>query len=207
MPISTPPKFKILVANLAASGDPSVIGGNPVKLRTGFELQQVVLPNGTARIGGPIQAQPVVDATHYTVAIQVLSALYWDPAVTPPGPFYFKEEVQCFTQYPVASESFGVGIGSGGGPVGTVATELATYLNTLDRVSAVAIADTVYINSSRPDETIPVKASNDMAVLLGGTMFRVLGPGGVVLTGTANQRQTFFIFKAVKTQAPPTILP
>ena len=63
MRFAAPPQFKILVANLAGSSDPSRgPAGNPVKLRTGFVLQQMVLPDGTARTNGPTQAIPPVDA-------------------------------------------------------------------------------------------------------------------------------------------------
>lgn len=209
MNVSTPPKFKILVANLEGGSDPSRgPAGNPVKIRTGFVLQQIALPDGTNRVGGPVQAPPPVDAANYTASIQVLSSDYWDPTVAPPGPFYFQEEVRAFDQYAVAASDFGVGNGSGAGPVNTVASTLSNAINlTVEGVSATAVADTVYMTSSRTDATFPVQATNDMSTLLGSLVFAVSGPGGVVLSGAGHQRASFYIFKPVKTQLPPTILP
>lgn len=208
MPTVTPPKFKILVANLAASGDPSRgVEGNPVKTRTGFVLQTVVCANGTTRIGGPVQTPPVPSSSNYTVAIQVLAPDYWDPTVAAPPPFLTTEEVQIGAQYFTASEDFGVGLGSGTGPTSAIATSLALAVNTVEGVRAVATGDTVYITSRRSDGLLPVKASNDMGVVLGAYTFSVIGPGGVVLTTAPQDRVTYYVVKPFKTQAPPTILP
>lgn len=208
MRFAAPPKFKILVANLAGSSDPSRgPSGNPEKLRTGFVLQQMVLQDGTARTNGPTQVIPAVDATHYTAAIKVLSARYWDSTVAPPGPFYYQEECRVFDQYPMAGVDFGVGNGSLAGPVNTIATKLALWVNdSVEGVTAVAVGDTAYMTSSRADARLPVQATNDMSTLLGGLIFRVVGPNGEVLSGTGHQRANFYVAKPVKTQEPPTIL-
>lgn len=208
MRFAAPPKFKILVANLAGSSDPSRgPSGNPEKLRTGFVLQQMVLQDGTARTNGPTQVIPAVDATHYTAAIKVLSARYWDSTVAPPGPFYYQEECRVFDQYPMAGVDFGVGNGSLAGPVNTIATTLALWVNdSVEGVTAVAVGDTAYMTSSRADARLPVQATNDMSTLLGGLIFRVVGPNGEVLSGTGHQRASFYVAKPVKTQEPPTIL-
>lgn len=53
--ITAPAKFKILVANLEGSGDPSQ-GRNPTKLRTGFEMQvlsEVAREANESRVGDP----------------------------------------------------------------------------------------------------------------------------------------------------------
>lgn len=205
---STQPKFKVLVAHFAGGSDPSRgPAGNPVPIRTGFILQQVTLENGTGRVGGPIQHQPTVDATHYQAAIQVLSNTYWDPTVAPPGPFYTKEEVQVFDRYFVAGDDFGIGMGSGAGAVNDIATSLAASINTVDGVSAVAILDTVYISSDRFSQDMAVSASNDTAVLLAGYVFDVLGASGVVLTSPPQDRRPFYLIKTVKCQSAPVILP
>ena len=203
-----PPKFKILVANLAGSSDPSKgPAGNPVKLRTGFELQQVVTRNGTTRVNGPTATIPAVDATNYTAAIKVLSARYWDPTVTAPGPFYYQEECRVFDQYPMAAVDFGVGNGSLAGPVNTIAANLATWVNlSVEGVEATSVGDTTYMTSHRADARFPVQATNDMSTILGGLIFRVVGPGGVVLSGTGHQRATFYVVKPAKTQGPPSLL-
>lgn len=208
MRFAAPPKFKILVANLAGSSDPSRgPSGNPEKLRTGFVLQQMVLPDGTARTNGPTQVVPPVDATHHTAAITVLAPDYWDATVAPPGPFYYQEECRMFDQYPMAGVDFGVGNGSGAGTVANVATKLALWVNeSVEGVTALAVGDTAYLTSSRADARFPVQATNDMSTLLGGLTFRVVGPNGETLSGTGHQRASFYVVKPVKTQEPPTIL-
>lgn len=53
--ITAPSKFKVLVANLEGSGDPSR-GRNPVKLRTGFQLQvftEIPRESNETRVGDP----------------------------------------------------------------------------------------------------------------------------------------------------------
>lgn len=208
MPLSAPPKFKILVANLAGGSDPSRgTSGNPVKLRTGFQLQMVTLPNGTGRVAGPIQAHLPPTALNHTAAIQVVSATYWDPTVDPPPQFYQEEEVQIFDQYLVASEEFGVGLGSGVGPVNGIATSLATAISSIDGMSASSVGDTVYITSNGPSAELPIKASNDTATLLSGYMFSVLGPSGEVLTSAPQDRKTYYVVRLRKFQSPPVSLP
>jgi len=206
----TPPKFKILVANLAHGSDPSLnSGGNPVKLRTGFVLQQVITVDGNVRTGGPVQQPPPVSAVNYTAAIQVLSPTYWDPTVAPPGPFYYQEEVRVFDQYPLAGVDFGLGLGSGTGPVAAVATSLAAWINaSVDGVLATSVGDIVYLTSLRSDAFLPVQATNDMSVLLaGGKVFSVKDSAGNVLNPATRERANLFVPKVVKTQSPPVILP
>jgi hypothetical protein len=209
MRVAAPPKFKVLVANLSGSSDPARnTGGNPVKLRTGFVLQMLHAPDGTMRVNGPTQQPPPVSATDKTAAIQVLSAGYWDPTVAPPGPFYYQEEVRCFDQYSVAASDFGVGNGSGAGPVNTIASNLASWINiSVDGVDALAVADTVYLSTNRVWERFPVQATNDMSVLLGGVIFAVKDTTGTTLNTATKRRATFYIPKAVKSQAAPVILP
>lgn len=209
MRLSAPPKFKILVANLAHGSDPSLnSGGNPVKLRTGFVLQQMVTPDGNVRTNGPTQQPPPVSALDHTAAIQVVAPDYWDPTVTAPGPFFYQEEVRCYDQYPLAAVDFGVGNGSGAGPTAAVATTLADWLNqSVAGVDALAVGDTVYLSALRVDANLPVQGTSDMAVLLGGAVvFTVKDNLGNTLNPPGSLRATCFVPKAVKSQAPPTIL-
>lgn len=196
---SAPPKFTVLVAHFDGTSE------RPI--RSGFVLQQVRLANGVGRVGGPLQSQPTVDATHYQAAIKVLSPTFWDPSVAAPPPFYAKEEIQIFDEYFVAGEEFGAGHGSAAGTVDQIASQLATSINTIEGVSAVAVTDTVYIASHRFDGSMAVKASNDTAVQLAGYVFRVLGASGVVLTTPPVDRRTFYVVKTVKSQSSPVILP
>ena len=209
MRVAAPPKFKVLVANLAGSSDPARnTGGNPVKIRTGFVLQTLHTPSGNVRTGGPTQQPPPVGVANHTASIQVLGANYWDPTVAPPGPFYYQEECRAYDQYPLAATDFGVGNGSGAGPVNTIASTLADWVNySVQGVDAVAVADTVYLSALRTDPTLPVQAANDMSALLGGLSFAVRDSAGTILNVAGKRRASFFLPKAVKTQAPPTILP
>lgn len=204
---STPPKFKVLVAHHGASDPSRGTAGNPVSIRSAFELQQVVLANGTGRIAGPIQRQPVPSAGAYQAAIKVLQNTYWDPTVDVPPEFYIKEEVQVFDQYLVAGVDFGAGLGSGGGTVDDIAISLAQAINGIEGVRAVAVTDTVYITSHRLDALMAVGASNDTAVELTGYVFQVLGAAGVVLTTPPIDHKTYYVIKQVKSQSAPIILP
>lgn len=206
MRYATPPQFKILVANLAGSGDPSLgPAGNAVKVRTGFVLQQVLLPDGTGRVGGPVQQPAAPAAGAYDAAIKVVAPDYWDPTVAAPPPFLAQEEVVVGADVSVAGESFGVGNGSGTGPVAAVATSLSAALNRVPGFAAAHLADTVYVTSYMLGESFPVTASNDLAVIAGTTLFRVYGPGGVLLTG-ATARPVFAMYKHTKSQSAPIIL-
>ncbi len=203
MPFCTPPKFRILVANMSSPGEPSM-GINPTVTRMGFELQQIVdTSKGMARVAGPVNAIPAPSAGSYTVAITVLRPDFWDPAVAAPGPFYTKEEVQIGDSYFLASEEFGAGMGSGAGTEADIATSLAAAIDRMDDIRAASVGPTVYVTSSRPDGLLAVKASNDTAVLLGGYDFRVIAPGAITLTTAPIQRKTYYLVKPVKTQTPP----
>jgi hypothetical protein len=205
---SFPPKFKVLVAALTGASDPSRgTAGNPVVARTGFTLQQATLENGTSRINGPSVAIPAPTALAHTAAIKVTAPDYWDPIAIPPPPFYPTEEVLAFNQYLTAGEEFGSGLGGGVGPVATIATALAASLDNILGIEAVAIADTVYITSLRSEETLPIKATDDMSIVLGAVSFEVYGPGAVLLSVSPNYRQTFFVTKTSKSQSAPISLP
>ena len=209
MRVAAPPKFKVLVANLAGSSDPSLnTGGNPVKLRTGFVLQMLHTPGGVVRPNGPTQQPPAVSAGANMARIVVTSARSWDPTVTVPGPFYYQEELRAFDQYPLAATDFGVGEGSNTGPVNTIASEIASWFNaSVAGVSAVSVAATVYLTTNRVDALFPVQATNDMSVLLGGLIFTLQDGAGNTLNVAGQRRRSFYIPKTVKSQSAPTILP
>lgn len=209
MRVAAPPKFKVLVANLAGSSDPARnTGGNPVKLRTGLVLQTLHTPSGVVRTNGPTQQPPPVSAIDNMARIVVTSARYWDPTVTAPGPFYYQEELRAFDQYPQAATDFGVGEGSNTGPVNTVASEIASWFNSsVAGVSAVAVANTVYMSTNRVDALFPVQATNDMSTLLGGLIFTLQDSTGTTLNVAGSRRRSFYLPKTVKSQAAPTILP
>jgi hypothetical protein len=167
----------------------------------------MVLENGMTRIGGPTVVIPPPSALAHTVAIEVGIGEYWDPAVTPPGPFLYKEEVALFDRYITASEEFGAGLGSGTGPAATIATQLAASLNVYPGIEAAAVGNSVYITSLRPDATLPIKATCDESIFFGAPPFVVYAFNGVLMSVGPEYRQTFFITKSVKTQSPPVSLP
>lgn len=210
---TAPPKFKILVANLAGSSDPSRnSGGNPVKLRTGFVLQQMVLEDGTKRIEGPTQSPPTISAaaTDHTVSIQVANPTYWDPTATPPGPFYYQEEVRVYDQYPLAGTDFGIGFGSNTGPAVAVAISLANWLDiVLTNAQVLVGADTVYLSPMDVEPLFPVQATSDQYILQGlpGPVFNIRDNLGNLLNSPTNLRATFYLPKLVKSQSAPAILP
>lgn len=209
MRVAAPPKFKVLVANLSGSSDPARnTGGNPVKIRTGFVLQMLHTPAGNVRTGGTTQQPPPVSAVNNMARIQVAAATYWDPSVAPPGPFYYQEECRAFDQYPLAATDFGVGNGSGAGPVNTIASDLSDWFNaSVPGVSATSVGDTVYLSTNRVDPLFPVQATNDMSALLGGVTFNVKDGAGTTLNVAGQRRRSFFLPKTVKSQSAPTILP
>lgn len=209
MRVAAPPKFKVLVANLSGSSDPARnTGGNPVKIRTGFVLQTLHTPGGNVRTNGPTQQPPEVSAIDNMAQITVDSSGYWDPTVTPPGPFYYQEECRAFEQYSVAATDFGVGDGSGAGLPDAVALDLANWINvSVSGVTATSVGDTVYLATNRVDPLFPVQATNDMSVLLGGLIFTVKDGSGNTLNGAGQYRRSFFLPKTVKSQSAPTILP
>ena len=62
MHFCAPPKFRILVAGIVSPSDPS--RGIPATIaRTGFELQQIVLPNGQTMAE---HAQPLIARAYET---------------------------------------------------------------------------------------------------------------------------------------------
>ena len=209
MRVAAPPKFKVLVANLSGSSDPARnTGGNPVKLRTGFVLQMLHTPDGNVRTGGPTQQPPPVSAVDNMARIQVLAPDYWDSTVAPPGPFYYQEECRTFDQYPMAATDFGVGNGSGAGPVNTIASDLSNWINaSVSGVTAVSVTDTVYLSTNRVDALFPLQATNDMSALLGGVTFDLQDGAGNSLNTAFQRRRSFYIPKTVKSQSAPTILP
>jgi len=122
-------------------------------------------------------------------------------------PLYTREEIALFDRFVVAGENFGAGLGSGAGPVATIATQLAAALKRFPGIDAVAVTDTVYIKSNRPDGSLPIKATNDLSTVL-GTSFEVYSPGAVLLSVGPEFRQTFFIVRTeTKFQSPPVSLP
>lgn len=209
MRVAAPPKFKVLVANLASGSDPSLnTGGNPVKCRTGFTLQMLHTPSGVVRTNGPTQQPLPVSAINNMARIVVTSARYWDPTVTAPGPFYYQEELRAFDQYPQAATDFGIGEGSNTGPVNTVASEIASWFNAaVAGVSATSVAATVYLTTNRVDALFPVQTTNDMSVLLGGLIFTLQDGAGNTLNVAGARRRSFFLPKTVKSQSAPVILP
>ena len=81
MPISAPPKFKLLVCHGRDSVD---YGGSvppPTRTRSQFTIQQVTLATGNGRIGGPIQAIPAPTSSAYRASCPVSCVVTTDGAV------------------------------------------------------------------------------------------------------------------------------
>jgi hypothetical protein len=158
-----------------------------------------------------MRTPPAVSAASYTASITVRDDTYWDPAVTIPGPFYYKEEIRYGDQYALASADFGQGHGSGAGPVADIASELAAWVNaTADRIVATSVGGICYLTDRRvEDERFPVQATVDMMVSVGAgsAPWTIQDTSGTTITVAGSLRRSFYLPKHFKSQTAPTILP
>lgn len=134
-PISTSPTFKVLVAHLERSSDPSKgESGNPVAIRQSFESQVVTTPEGVGLRG-------IVNTRAPTAIILVNSTEYGNTNVVAGPPFYDRDYIKAWAggvedSYSIspleAGYDFGVGQGNGQGNTSDVASSLAGVLTRLD---------------------------------------------------------------------------
>ena len=126
------PKFKMLVAHLKKSSDPSKgEAGNPQPIRQSFETQVITTSMGTGTLG-------VVDATTNQVRIKVETTDFGNGNLGNAPPFYEQDLIQIQTSGYIdvdrinaikAGTHFGRGEGEGAGNVNDVAADLALVLN------------------------------------------------------------------------------
>ena len=131
--VITSPSFKMLVAHLESSSDPSKgETGNPKPLREGFTLQQVTSTRSEGTLG-------TVTEKLTTLAIRVNSTEYGNPLVAPAPPYYDRDFIQVYSQgitttdpsnpRMVVGDHFGRTEGNGQGNVQDVAASLAEALS------------------------------------------------------------------------------
>lgn len=158
------PPFKMLVAHLESSSDPSKgEAGIPKPIRQGFTLQQVTSSRGIGTLGTASDA-------YTTLAIRVNSTEYGNPLVAQAPPYYDRDFIQIYSQgltdnsgnpRLIAGDHFGRGEGHGLGNSSDVASSLVTALNTYGLglkakidpqdntrvlISSLAISDTLVVN-------------------------------------------------------------
>jgi len=133
--IATSPPFKMLVAHLERSSDPSKgEAGNPVAIRQSFQSQVITSPEGVGFHG-------LVGAQSPTAIIKVNSTEYGNTNVVAGPPFYDKDTIQIWAggledsssiRTLEAGSDFGVGQGNAQGNPSDVASSLSSALNHLD---------------------------------------------------------------------------
>ena len=130
--VVTSPKFKMLVAHLRKSSDPSKgEAGNPEPVRQAFETQVITTSVGTGRLG-------IVDATTNQIRIKVETTDFGNENLGNAPPYYEQDLIQIQTSGYIdvdritalkAGTHFGRGEGEGAGNVNDVASDLALVLN------------------------------------------------------------------------------
>lgn len=130
--VVTSPKFKMLVAHLRKSSDPSKgEAGNPQPIRQAFETQVITTSVGTGRFG-------IVDATTNQIRIKVETTDFGNENLGNAPPYYEQDLIQIQTSGYIdvdrinalkAGTHFGRGEGEGAGNINDVAADLALVLN------------------------------------------------------------------------------
>jgi len=189
--ISTSQPFKMLVAHLERSSDPSKgESGNPVATRQSFQSQLITTPEGVGVRG-------IVGDQFPTAIVKVNSTEYGNTNVVAGPPFYDKDFIQIWAggveggsdiRVLEAGNDFGRAQGNGQGNVNDVASSLASVLNSLKNLGIKAIVDPndasqIIVSSLSPTEPLILNvrsvsfnlfAGNPPFLLLsadGGTLF------------------------------------
>jgi hypothetical protein len=170
------PSFKMLVAHLKKSSDPSKgEAGNPQPVRQAFETQVVTTNLGTGILGN-------INAASNQIRIKVETTDFGNQNLGNAPPFYDQDLIQIQTSGYIdvdritalkAGTHFGRGEGEGAGNVNDVASDLALVLN--DTVSDItAIVDPqnlnhVLVRSNEVTSALFVKVYSFSYLLLNGT--------------------------------------
>ena len=126
------PQFKMLVAHLRKSSDPSKgEAGNPQPIRQAFTTQVITTSTGTGVLGN-------IDATTNQIRIKVNTTDFGNENLGNAPPFYDQDIIQIQTSGYIdvdrinalkAGTHFGRGEGEGAGNINDVAADLALVLN------------------------------------------------------------------------------
>ncbi len=190
------PQFKMLVAHLKKSSDPSKGEvGNPDPIRQTFETQVITTSMGTGILGN-------VDPTSNQIRIKVETTDFGNENLGNAPPFYDQDLIQIQTSGYIdvdrinavkAGTHFGRGEGEGAGNVNDVASDLALVLN--DSVSDITASidpnnlNHVLVRSSEVSSSLFVKVYSFSYLLLNGTPPFIIedSNGNVLFDPTANE--------------------
>ena len=174
--VVTSPKFKMLVAHLKKSSDPSKGEiGNPQPLRQAFETQVITTSNGTGILG-------IVNPNTDQVRIKVETTDFGNANLGNAPPYYEQDIIQIQTSGYIdvdrisslrAGTHFGRGEGEGAGNVNDVATDLASVLDSgIDGINAYvdpANLNHVIVRSNEVTSSLFIKVYSFSYLLLAGT--------------------------------------
>ncbi len=172
----TSPKFKMLVAHLKKSSDPSKgEAGNPEPIRQAFETQVVTTNLGTGVLG-------IADSTTNQVRIKVETTDFGNENLGNAPPYYEQDLIQIQTSGYIdvdrisslkAGTHFGRGEGEGAGNINDVASDLAQILNdSVDDLIATVDPQNlnhVLVRSSEVSSSIFIKVYSFSYLLLAGS--------------------------------------
>ena len=173
--VVTSPKFKMLVAHLRKSSDPSKgEAGNPQPLRQAFETQVVTTNAGRGVLG-------IVDSTSNQIRIKVETTDFGNENLGNVPPYYEQDLIQVQTSGYIdvdrisalrAGTHFGRGEGEGAGNVNDVASDLAQVLDS-SVAEITAFVDPqnlnhVLVRSNEVSASLFVKVYSFSYLLLGG---------------------------------------
>ena len=169
------PQFKMLVAHLKKSSDPSKgEAGNPQPIRQVFETQVITTSMGTGILGN-------IDATTNQVRIKVETTDFGNENLGNAPPFYEQDLIQVQTSGYIdvdrinalkAGTHFGRGEGEGAGNINDVASDLALVLN--DSVSDITASvdpqnlNHVLVRSNEVSSALFIKVYSFSYLLLNG---------------------------------------
>lgn len=174
--VVTSPKFKMLVAHLKKSSDPSKGEiGNPQPIRQAFETQVITTSNGTGILG-------IVDPNTDQVRIKVETTDFGNGNLGNAPPYYEQDIIQIQTSGYIdvdrvsslrAGTHFGRGEGEGAGNINDVATDLASVLDSgIDGINAYvdpANLNHVIVRSNEVTSSLFIKVYSFSYLLLAGT--------------------------------------
>lgn len=190
------PQFKMLVAHLKKSSDPSKGEvGNPEPIRQSFETQVITTSMGTGVFGN-------VDPTSTQIRIKVETTDFGNENLGNAPPFYDQDLIQIQTSGYIdvdrinavkAGTHFGRGEGEGAGNVNDVAADLALVLN--DSVSNISASvdpnnlNHVLVHSEEVSSSLFVKVYSFSYLLLNGTPPFIIedSEGNVLFDPTATE--------------------
>ncbi len=191
------PKFKMLVAHLKKSSDPSKGEvGNPEPIRQAFETQVITTSSGTGILG-------ITDSTTNQIRIKVENTNFGNSNLGNAPPYYDSDLIQIQTSGYIdvdrinavkAGTHFGRGEGEGAGNVNDVASDLALILN--DSISDITASidpnnlNHVLVRSNEVASSLFVKIYSFSYLLLAGTPPFILEDmeGKVLYDPTASEK-------------------